>query len=170
MNKKYFISFILLALFSGCVDLTEDPKSRLTPITYFKTQSDLDASVAAMYLNLAKDGSWGFTSKETSYFGSDDYTTDPGLNKYDQRDFDRLSGGSSNQSMRAEWEGPWQAIYQANNIITNYLMPGLHGQQFHKYTNPLSAIFKRPKDFLGHPWSRERQTPMQQVPSWPMFT
>jgi len=120
MNKKYFISFILLALFSGCVDLTEDPKSRLTPITYFKTQSDLDASVAAMYLNLAKDGSWGFTSKETSYFGSDDYTTDPGLNKYDQRDFDRLSGGSSNQSMRAEWEGPWQAIYQANNIITNY--------------------------------------------------
>src|SRR5258706_2942484 len=120
MNKKYSIPLMILAVFSGCVDLLENPKSRLTPITYFKTQTDLDASVAAMYLNLAKDGSWGFTSKETSYFGSDDYTTDPGLNKYDQRDFDRLSGGSSNQSMRSEWEGPWQAIYQANNIITNY--------------------------------------------------
>jgi hypothetical protein len=73
-----------------------------------------------MYVVLARDGAWGFTSKETSYFGSDDYTTDPGLNKQDQRDFDRLSGGSTNSSLTAEWNGPWLAIYQANNILANY--------------------------------------------------
>src|ERR1700716_2393023 len=107
MKTKYSI---LLALFlgvmlAGCVKLTEDPKATVTPQSYFKTQSDLDASVSAMYVALARDGAWGFTSKETSYFGSDDYTTDPGLNKQDQRDFDRLSGNSSNSSLTAEWDG-----------------------------------------------------------------
>ncbi|MDB5029862.1 RagB/SusD family nutrient uptake outer membrane protein [Mucilaginibacter sp.] len=122
MKTKYSI---LLALFfgvmlAGCVKLKEDPKATLTPGTYFKTQSDLDASVSAMYVALARDGAWGFTSKETSYFGADDITTDPGLNKQDQRDFDRLSGGSTNSSLTNQWNGPWQAIYQANNVIANY--------------------------------------------------
>jgi hypothetical protein len=122
MQTKYTIllaSIVLLA-FAGCQKLTEDPKGTLTPEKYFKTQSDLDASVAAMYVRLARDGAWGFTSKETSYFGSDDLTTDPGLNKQDQRDFDRLAGGSTNGSLTAQWNGPWQAIYQANNILANY--------------------------------------------------
>lgn len=100
--------------------LDEDPKADLAPGNYFQSQGDLDGALAAMYLKLARDGAWGFTSKETSYFGSDDMTTDPGLNKQDQRDFDKLSGSSTNQSMLAQWEGPWQAIYQANNIINNY--------------------------------------------------
>jgi hypothetical protein len=122
MKTKHLI---LLASFfgvllAGCVKLKEDPKGNLTPENYFKTQSDLDASINSMYVALAKDGAWGFTSKETSYFGSDDYTTDPGLNKQDQRDFDRLSGGSTNGSLTAEWNGPWQTIYQANNILANY--------------------------------------------------
>jgi len=122
MKTKYSLLLALFALIviSGCVKLSEDPKATLTPGTYFKTQSDLDASVNAVYIQLARDGSWGFTSKETSYFGSDDLTTDPGLNKADMRDFDRLSGNSANQSMLAEWQGPWAAIYQANNVIANY--------------------------------------------------
>src|SRR5260221_1000943 len=73
-----------------------------------------------MYIQLARDGAWGFPSKETSYFGSDDLTTDPGLNKGDQREFDRLSGSSTNSSLPAEWNGPWQTIYNANYIIANY--------------------------------------------------
>ncbi|MDB5115647.1 MAG: hypothetical protein JWQ79_1139, partial [Mucilaginibacter sp.] len=122
MKTKYSIlsALLVLVLFAGCQKLNENPKATLTPQSYFKTQSDLDASVNSMYVVLARDGAWGFTSKETSYFGSDDYTTDPGLNKQDQRDFDRLSGGSTNSSLTAEWNGPWQAIYQANNVIANY--------------------------------------------------
>jgi len=122
MKTKYslLIALFFLIVFSGCAKLSEDPKATLTPVTYFKTQSDLDASVNAMYIQLVRDGAWGFTSKETSYFGADDLTTDPALNKADQRDFDRLSGNSANASMLAEWQGPWSAIYQANNVIANY--------------------------------------------------
>jgi len=122
MKTRYSLLLAVVALIAiaGCVKLTEDPKANLTPQTYFKTQSDLDASVNAIYIAIARDGAWGFTSKETSYFGSDDLTTDPGLNKADFRDFDRLSGNSSNSSLTAEWDGPWQAIYQANNVIANY--------------------------------------------------
>ena len=108
-------------LITGCnKKLVEDPKASLTPQTYFKTQTDLDAAVAGMYVILARDGAWGFTSKMTSYFGADDLTTDPGLNKGDFREFDRLSGSSSNGSLPNQWNGPWQAISNANNIIANY--------------------------------------------------
>lgn len=111
---------LVTGVFSGCQKLTEDPKGSITPITYYKTQSDLDAAVAGMFIQLARDGAWGFTSKETSYFGSDDLTTDPGLNKGDQREFDELSGSATNPSLPAEWNGPWQTIYNANYIIANY--------------------------------------------------
>jgi len=109
----------LLAL-AACQDLDEDPKANLTPQTYFKTQSDLDAAVSAIYVQFAIDGAYGFTSRMTSYFGADDLTTDPALNKADFRDFDRLAGGSGNNSMVAQWSGPWQGIYQANNVLANY--------------------------------------------------
>jgi hypothetical protein len=122
MKTKYSLLLAVVALIaiSGCVKLKEDPKATLTPGNYFKTQNDLDASVNAVYIQLARDGAWGFTSKETSYFGSDDLTTDPGLNKADQRDFDRLAGGTANSSMVSEWQGPYAAIYQANNVLANY--------------------------------------------------
>ncbi|HEY4289777.1 MAG TPA: RagB/SusD family nutrient uptake outer membrane protein [Puia sp.] len=124
-TSKFVIGGLLVAglvtgVISGCQKLTEDPKGNITPGSYYKTQSDLDAAVAGMYIQLARDGAWGFTSKETSYFGSDDLTTDPGLNKGDQREFDRLSGSSTNSSLPAEWNGPWQTIYNANYIIANY--------------------------------------------------
>lgn len=127
MKTKYLILTASLAIvvsagmLSGCnKKLEEDPRASLTPISYFKSQSDLDAAVAGMYIQLARDGAWGFTSKMTSYFGADDITTDPGLNKGDFREFDRLSGSSSNGSLPNQWNGPWQTIYNANNIIANY--------------------------------------------------
>ena len=121
MNKKYLIPFALILLcLSGCQDLTEDPKGSLTPITYFKTQTDLDAAVSSIYVNLAIDGAYGFTTRMTSYFGADDLTTDPALNKAPFREFDKLSGSSQNEWMVAQWQGPWTGIYQANNVIANY--------------------------------------------------
>lgn len=130
MQSKYSTPYIVIVgllaaglvtgIISGCQKLSEDPKGSITLASFYKTQSDLDAGVAGMYVTLAKDGSWGFTSKETSYFGSDDLTTDPGLNKGDQREFDRLQGSSTNGSLPSEWNGPWQTIYNANYVIANY--------------------------------------------------
>jgi hypothetical protein len=125
MKTTYLIPSALALLlftgiFTGCQKLSENPKASLTPVTYYKTQSDLDAAVAGMYIVLARDGAWGFTSKEDSYFGSDDLTTDPALNKQFQREFDELSGSASNGDIPTAWNGPWNCIYNANAIIDNY--------------------------------------------------
>lgn len=120
INRLLVFAFLALLTFSGCNKiLKEDPKATLTPANYYKTQSDLDAAVNAMYIVLARDGSWGVIYRNTSYFGSDDYTTDPGLNKQDFRDFDRLSAGDTNSNLTAQWNGPWACIYQANNVLVN---------------------------------------------------
>src|SRR6201989_1169613 len=131
-KKSLLYLSIAIAGFSACQKLNEDQKATLTPVTYFKTQSDLDASVAGMYEQFSFDGSYGFTTRMTSYFGSDDLTTDPGLNKADMRDFDRLNGSSDNGSMRAEWEGPWRAIYNANNVLANYDKVGTSDELKHQ--------------------------------------
>jgi hypothetical protein len=122
MNYKYLLSAAALAMLvtTACQKLKEDPKASLTPGNYFKTQSDLDASVAAIYTELTPDFAFGFTTRMTSCFGSDDLTTDPGLNKGDMRAFDELNGASTNASLLNQWQGPWNAIYQANNVLTNY--------------------------------------------------
>lgn len=122
MKLRYSIACTLLSALSlaGCQDLSEDPRADLTPDTYFLTQSDLDGAVASMYRKLVPDDAWGFTSRMTSYFGADDLTTDPGLNKEDMREFDRLNGSSGNSSIVCQWLGPWKVIYQANNILANY--------------------------------------------------
>jgi hypothetical protein len=122
MSYKYFLSTAVLGLLlaTGCQKLKEDPRSNLTPSTYFKTQSDLDASVAAIYTELTPDFAFGFTTRMTSAFGADDLTTDPGLNKGDMRAFDELNGASTNGSLLNQWQGPWAAVYQANNVLANY--------------------------------------------------
>jgi starch-binding outer membrane protein, SusD/RagB family len=127
MNFKYFLpaASIILLLGTACQKLKEDPQANLTPGTYFKTQSDLDASVAAIYTELTPDFSFGFTTRMTSCFGADDLTTDPNLNKQDMRAFDELNGASNNPSLLNQWQGPWAAVYQANNVLANYAnVPG----------------------------------------------
>jgi hypothetical protein len=121
MNFKYLLpASMLLLLGTACQKLKEDPQASLTPGTYFKTQSDLDASVAAIYTELTPDYAFGFTTRMTSCFGADDLTTDPGLNKGDMRAFDELFGQSNNSSLFNQWQGPWNAVYQANNVLANY--------------------------------------------------
>jgi starch-binding outer membrane protein, SusD/RagB family len=127
MNFKYFLpaASIIVLLGTACQKLKESPQANLTPGTYFKTQSDLDASVAAIYTELTPDFSFGFTTRMTSCFGADDLTTDPGLNKQDMRAFDELNGASNNPSLLNQWQGPWAAVYQANNVLANYAkVPG----------------------------------------------
>src|SRR6201996_1858153 len=123
MNYKYLLFTVALAILvtTACQKLKEDPKSNLTPGTYFKTQADLDASVAAVYAELTPDYAFGFTTRMTSCFGADDLTTDPGLNKGDMRAFDELNGASNNASLLNQWQGPWAAVYQANNVLANYM-------------------------------------------------
>lgn len=113
---------VFFSMISSCSkQLIEDPKARLTPSTFYKTQNDLNAALAGMWARLANGPVWGFTNfRACSFFGSDDLTTNKGSNKGELREFDRLSGSSTISAINSQWEGPWAAIYQANGIITNY--------------------------------------------------
>src|ERR1044072_6495921 len=122
-NAKYILLFAcsFILFFTACQKLEEDPKGNLTPGTYFKTVSDLDAAVTAIYEQLAVDAAYANISNSTPCFGSDDLTADPGLNKLGFRLFDQLNGNSDADGRLSNvWQGPWTAIYQANNVIANY--------------------------------------------------
>ena len=120
MSAKYLIPLAMLGslLFTGCQKLTEDPKGTITAGTYYNTTADLQASLVGVYEQYAYDGTFGFTTKMTTYFGADDLATDPGLNKGDMREFDRLSGTAQNGSLAVY--NAWKGIYQANNLLANY--------------------------------------------------
>ncbi len=121
MKQKYIpFLFLLGTLAAGCQKLNEDPKASLTPGTYFQTQADLDAAVAAAYTELTPDYAFGFTSRMTSCFGADDLTTDPALNKGDYRAFDELNGNDNASNLLNQWQGPWSCAYQATNVLLNY--------------------------------------------------
>jgi hypothetical protein len=117
-----FIIAVFSSMIIGCSkQLVEDPKARLTPGSYYKTQNDLNAAVAGMWAGLVRGPVWGFTNfRVCSFFGSDDLTTNAGSNKGELREFDRLSGSSTIDAVRSQWDGPWAAIYQANGILSNY--------------------------------------------------
>jgi hypothetical protein len=122
MNFKYFLPAASMALLLGtsCQKLKENPLASVTPASYYQTQADLDAAVTAIYTELTPDYAFGFTTRMTSCFGADDLTTDPGLNKGDMRAFDELNGASNNASLFNQWQGPWNAVYQANAVLTYY--------------------------------------------------
>jgi hypothetical protein len=114
-----FLSLGILLFYSGCQKLTEDPKSGVTPVTYFQSQKDLDGAVAACYECYAHDYGYGYTSRMWNCFGSDDLAGSLFLGGF-SRAFDELEG---NPSLTQYWQGwPifWTCIYQANNVIVNY--------------------------------------------------
>jgi hypothetical protein len=123
MKKRYLIfSALILSVLVSCMDLTENPKASLTPGSYFNTPTEVNGVIAAMYRQLAKDGSWGFTSGFFPYFGGDDLACHPASNKADQRSFDELNGDSGNGTnggIGPMWNATWSGIYQANAIIAN---------------------------------------------------
>jgi hypothetical protein len=144
MKLKYLILFVLLAVLTGlgCTKLTEDPLATLTPVTYFKTEADLDAAVAAIFQGQVVDGGYAFDFPMYSYFGGDDLTTDPQLGKGDQLSFDELNGSSGNGSLaNSVWGTPWSAIYQCNNVTDNYQK--VTGDQATKNAAAAQAFFVR---------------------------
>jgi hypothetical protein len=122
MKTKYCIVLIFLALVSlfGCQKLTEEPKAKITPVTYFQSQQDLDGAVAACYECYAHDYGYGFTTRMTICFGADDLATHYASNKYSMRIYDELNGSATDGGVGACWSPFWTGIYQANNVIVNY--------------------------------------------------
>ncbi|GHT88099.1 membrane protein [Bacteroidia bacterium] len=108
-----------MVFFSGCEDLSEDPRANITQVSYFKTPEELEGTLAAMYRMIAEDDGWGQITFTAPYFGADDLSTHPASNKADVREFDRMEGSAGNGSLSGNtWTSTYKAVYQANAILT----------------------------------------------------
>ncbi|MFY0626730.1 MAG: RagB/SusD family nutrient uptake outer membrane protein [Reichenbachiella sp.] len=122
MKLKYIkiITALFLVGVMGCQDLLEDPKSELTPDNFLQNEIEMEGAVASMYRSLARsERGWGFTFRLTNFFGADDITTHFTSNKEKFRDFDKFAGTAANDWAHRNWWGPWDATYNANNILDN---------------------------------------------------
>lgn len=110
------ISIGTLLLVSCSVDsLDEDTSGIISEESFYQTESDLEASLMAMYRKFGN--TYTHPIGQLIMMAGDDITTRPGANKQPFRDYDRFDYSASHGWLIDRWGNYWGAIYQANNII-----------------------------------------------------
>lgn len=120
MKYSIFTCCLLAASLTAasCSDfLTEDPKGQLTPETFFKTQSDLDQSVDALY-SLVQDLQCNSTSMIVKCQG-DDVTSTTGTNKAAYLSADAFETPTDTKGISRTWSAMYSIVKAANLIIEN---------------------------------------------------
>lgn len=120
MKIKHIIGcFAALALATtSCQDfLTEEPQGKLTPESYFSTQSELDMSVNALYAQVNR--SQIYTNMQIPQWQGDDMTANPGSNKQAYAECDRFDVTDNNKGVKECWSTHYGIIKAANLIIDN---------------------------------------------------
>lgn len=123
--KKYTTYGIisLLVSFISCQKLNENAAGSLVSESFFNTEEDLQSAVTATYYPLVNNpfSSFGSSRVWVPLMGADDFTTLPGGNKENFRDFDRFAGSSLNNDMKyVGWTVPYDVVQAANNVLLNY--------------------------------------------------
>jgi hypothetical protein len=115
--KKFLVIISLAAGFSSCKKfLEETPKGSITPVSFYKTASDLDMASTALSLRLNA----AFNQIGSLIYGADDITVARAGNKISFSDFDTYQGNSSNDRMTNWWNSFYGTIKSANSLIQNY--------------------------------------------------
>lgn len=120
MKYSIFTCCLLAASLTAvsCSDfLTEDPKGKLTPETFFKTQSDLDQSVDALY-SLVQDLQCNSNSMIVKCQG-DDVTSTTGSNKAAYLSADAFETPTDTKGISRTWSAMYSIVKAANLIIEN---------------------------------------------------
>lgn len=120
MKYSIFTCCLLAASLTAasCSDfLTEDPKGQLTPKTFFKTQSDLDQSVDALY-SLVQDLQCNSNSMIVKCQG-DDVTSTTGTNKAAYLSADAFETPTDTKGISRTWSAMYSIVKAANLIIEN---------------------------------------------------
>lgn len=118
MKYSIFSCCLLAASLSAvsCSDfLTEDPKGQLTPGTFFKSQSDLDQSVDALYSKI-QDLQCNSNSMIVKCQG-DDVTSTTGSNKAAYLSADAFESPTDTKGIERTWSAMYGIIKAANVII-----------------------------------------------------
>ncbi len=117
--KKYLLIVAAFTFALSCAELEEDPKGLLTPSTFYRTQTDLDAGVTAIYRPYMDF----FLNAQGSIptLAGDDVTTRQGSNKGDYREFDQFQYTPGNGWLKQHgWDHLYRTIFFANAVIANY--------------------------------------------------
>lgn len=120
MKYSIFTCCLLAASLTAvsCSDfLTEDPKGQLTPETFFKTQSDLDQSVDALY-SLVQDLQCNSNSMIVKCQG-DDVTSTTGSNKAAYLSADAFEAPTDTKGISRTWSAMYSIVKAANLIVEN---------------------------------------------------
>lgn len=120
MKYSIFTCCLLAASLTAasCSDfLTEDPKGQLTPETFFKTQSDLEQSVDALY-SLVQDLQCNSNSMIVKCQG-DDVTSTTGTNKAAYLSADAFETPTDTKGISRTWSAMYSIVKAANLIIEN---------------------------------------------------
>lgn len=120
MKTKIFLGLALtcsLAMTSCSDFLTEDPKGKLTPSTYFSTQDELNMSVYSLYQKVM--ATQGYTNMQLPQWMGDDMTANPGSNKQAAAEFDAFAPADNNKGVTECWNQHYIVIKAANYIVLN---------------------------------------------------
>ena len=120
--KRYFQYIIcagaLVMITTACnkTFLDETPKGSITPVSFYKTASDLQMAEAALALQL----NGAFNQIGSAYYGGDDIVSKRSGNKIDMSDFDVFNANSSNSRMTNWWNYFYATIKSANSLLAKY--------------------------------------------------
>lgn len=118
MKKYLFFLLLSISLLSCKKDfLKEETFGLIRPTDFFKTVSDLEKTVNALYSsgNLMYNESAALVA----CMGGDDITTQAGGNKAGYLQFDIFNAQDNNDRLPTSWNGAYGTIKQSNVIITN---------------------------------------------------
>ena len=123
-NTIYILVLVLFASLTSCSDLLkEEPKDRINAENYFVNMDSYEAVINASYGQLIAntwDRSLGSARVRSLFAGADDWTSQPGGNKYDWKQGDQLAISSADyQISNNGWSLPYDVILQANFAIDN---------------------------------------------------
>lgn len=119
---QLLVILALTVVVFGCSNLEEDTSGVLVVDSFFKTESDLDAAVVAIYREFIRNGFVAFGSTDTfaPLMGGDDITAIFGGNKLTFSEFDVFNANSANgRLLGSSWQKPYDAIYAANTVLAN---------------------------------------------------
>lgn len=103
---------------TSCSDfLTEDPKGKLTPSTFFVSQDALNASVYSLYKQV--NATQSYTNMMYPQWQGDDMTANPGSNKQAVAELDAFSANNNNKGVQEAWSAHYRLIKAANLILDN---------------------------------------------------
>ncbi len=128
--KKLIVPGLMSMLFflHGCVDLNEETPGRLTTVSLYRSQEDMEAAAVGLYAPLfggyrAFDFDWPIVMTA----GGEDVDSQAGT----FRRFDELRADPASSSISSMWVALYKSINNANNIIGNIQnIPSSPGRDF----------------------------------------